>query len=289
MSAQTITNRLRVLAIANNTKTQYPGSIAQSSPFISTINSNKTFDKLRYNLFKKKCCFPSIEVCKIPRFVNGGTPSSVPLYFVNGGVPTSNASCYVNSGTPFNISCGNSLVFPSGPPYNANDVDDYFIAMDSLLFTCDFSEIVIFHDIGLARYYNYINSETRFSSPFYLFRGTTFPLDSTDILGGINFLVPSSYPIYIGGVSFQTIGRGVNAILSIGGIGIPVGTTYLLNGVAFKFLGGGSPGGSIRLSNDCYSDLLLDGGVIVETQNIEIDGGTPENDTQKCNIDGKEI
>ena len=70
---------------------------------------------------------------------------------------------------------------------------------------------------------------------------------------------------------------------------VPSGTTYLINGVVFRFLGGGSPGGNVRVSSDCYSDLLLDGGVIVETQNIEIDGGIPENDTQKCNIDGKEI
>lgn len=58
MSTQAITNRLRVLAIANNTKTQCPGSIAQSNPLVSTINCNIRFDNLLYKVIKKKCCLP---------------------------------------------------------------------------------------------------------------------------------------------------------------------------------------------------------------------------------------
>jgi hypothetical protein len=104
-SSQTITNRLRVLAIANNTKAQYPGNIAQTSPLISTINCNSKFDSLLYKISKKKCCIPSGINCRITPSINGGNPSSIPTYFVNGGIPSSQPTCYINGGTPFTIGC----------------------------------------------------------------------------------------------------------------------------------------------------------------------------------------
>ena len=45
----------------------------------------------------------------------------------------------------------------------------------------------------------------------------------------------------------------------------------------------------IRIKDKCYSATVLDGGVIVETQNIQIDGGTSENNRQLCSINGGEI
>lgn len=45
----------------------------------------------------------------------------------------------------------------------------------------------------------------------------------------------------------------------------------------------------IIIKDKCYSATVLDGGVIVETQNIQIDGGTPENNRQLCSINGGEI
>jgi hypothetical protein len=46
---------------------------------------------------------------------------------------------------------------------------------------------------------------------------------------------------------------------------------------------------STQVLNPCYSDLLLDGGVADKTQNTQIDGGTADNDSQLCSVDGKEI
>ena len=113
MSAQTITNRLRVLAIANNTKAQYPGNISQSSPLISTINCNVGFRKLIYTANRKECCVPRSSInnpCNLPPLLNGGGPSSIPSYFVNGGLPSSNPTCYIKSeicGFPLSMDGGN--------------------------------------------------------------------------------------------------------------------------------------------------------------------------------------
>jgi hypothetical protein len=104
-SSQTITNRLRVLAIANNTKAQYPGNIAQTNPLISTINCNSNFGRLFYKTNKKKCCTPSEIICRIPPSINGGNPLVNPSYLVNGSLPSSQPTCYINGGTPFTIGC----------------------------------------------------------------------------------------------------------------------------------------------------------------------------------------
>ena len=117
MSAQTITNRLRILAIAENTKVQYPGNIIQSSPLISTINCNVGFDRLMYTVSRKKCCFPPVKSCNLPSSINGGNPSSLPTYFVDGGIPSSRPSCYVNAGntcnSPLSINGSNPSSTPS--------------------------------------------------------------------------------------------------------------------------------------------------------------------------------
>ena len=46
---------------------------------------------------------------------------------------------------------------------------------------------------------------------------------------------------------------------------------------------------STQVLNPCYSDPLLDGGVADKLQNTQIDGGTADNDSQLCSVDGKEI
>lgn len=184
----------------------------------------------------------------------------------------------------------NLLIFPSGPPYDPDAVNNYFASVDSLLQTCSPSRLIILYNTALESYYRSINSDTSIVSPFLLFCGTNFSLNIVNDIGNLNFLIPSEYIIYIGGVSYQTIGSGLSSTLLIGGItSISRGGTYSINSIQFKFLGGGSPGVSIKTINDCYSDPLLDGGIVDQIQIIEIDGGTAENDTQKCNINGEEI
>jgi len=186
----------------------------------------------------------------------------------------------------------NAIPFPSGPPYNPVAINTYFASMDAVLQTCSStSGLITLDSTDLEGYYQTINSNTTIDSPFLLFCGTSFPTSIVTGLDGEHFLIPSSYPIYIGGISYQTIGNGPTAKLSINGVlpGISVGSTYTIGNIQLVFLGGGSPGVNVKYSSECYSNALLDGGVVDEIQNIEIDGGTAENDMQKCNINGEEI
>ena len=96
MSSQSYTNRLRILAIANNTKVQYTRGIAvNNNPIYSTINCSPNFNILPYvfNRSCKKTCPPS--VCYSLPIMDGGNPSSIPTYFVSGGTPQSVNDCVI--------------------------------------------------------------------------------------------------------------------------------------------------------------------------------------------------
>jgi hypothetical protein len=233
-------------------------------------------------------CSDFIERKKNEALVNGLTKGKKHSLF--GAIDALNRRARNYSNKKTTEQAINSIPFPTGPPYNPSSVTAYFAAMDSLLQTCgNSSGLVTLNSNDLQTYYQTIDNDTSIDSPFLLFCGTVFPSTIATGLDAEHFLIPSSYPIYIGGISYQTFGSGLSATLKVGASTIPLGGEYYIDGVRFEFLGGGSPGVNIKSPNQCYSDPLLDGGSVNEIQNIEIDGGAADNDAQLCSIDGEEI
>ena len=120
MSTQAYTNRLRLLAIAGNTKVQQPRNIAvNNNSLYSTIGCTPNFKTISYIL--KRSCNAPCNPCQIPLVINGGNPSSVPTYFVNGGIPSSVATCNINGNpTCYSLSVMNGGNPSSVPTYSVN-------------------------------------------------------------------------------------------------------------------------------------------------------------------------
>ena len=122
MSIQAYTNRLRLLAVANNTKVQQPRNVAvNNSPLYSTINCKPNFKSILY-ILKKRSCDPRCSPCYVLPVINGGNPSSVHAYIINGGIPAAVPDCYNNGGIP--SACYNLSVLTGG---DVNAIPQYFV------------------------------------------------------------------------------------------------------------------------------------------------------------------
>jgi hypothetical protein len=128
MTAQAYTNRLRLLAVANNTKVQYTRGIAvNNNPIYSTIGCKPNFKSITYVL-KRSCKIACVDApCYTQPILNGGSPSSTPTYFVNGGYPGIIADCYIDEGPP-STGCYNLPILNGGdvtaPPQYVVDGQD---------------------------------------------------------------------------------------------------------------------------------------------------------------------
>jgi hypothetical protein len=159
----------------------------------------------------------------------------------------------------------------------------YFAALNAITQTGP-AAVVPVVDADLDVYYNLPGTAT-----INILSGTQFTSSNfSGFAAGTYLLIPSTYPIFITGYSYQTFGTRTNATLRItsptGVIeNITVGNNFTIGLQTYKFLLGGSPGLIELLS--CPSYDIIDGGLNTATPNIIIDGGTL-GQLVACFIDG---
>jgi hypothetical protein len=167
--------------------------------------------------------------------------------------------------------------------FNSSNPTAYFAALDAITQTGP-NAIVSVIDANLDIYYNLPGTAT-----INILSGTQFVNEEFLVFAaGTYLLIPSTYPIFITGYSYQTFGTSTNATLRItsptGVIqNITVGNNFTIGLQTYKFLLGGSPGLIELLS--CPSYDIIDGGLNTATPNIIIDGGTL-GQLVACFIDG---
>jgi hypothetical protein len=98
----------------------------------------------------------------------------------------------------------------------------------------------------LSAYYHSINSAVPIDENVYAFAGTNLSSSLvTSLSVGAYAMIPSLYPIFFDGISYQTIGTGASATLRIGTNpvqNINQGGTFGIGIRNIRFITGGSPG-----------------------------------------------